>query len=190
MRSRPLRKFEATVPLLAFALVWPTPAQGQCEPGWSPLGSGLELQQYSRISDMAVFDDGSGPALYIVGEGFWVNGVPQNYIAKWDGFEWSTVGGGTDGPTWVVATYDDGSGEALYVFGGFSSAGGVPARRAAKWDGFAWTPLGEGLIRGQVTYLYVATVFDDGTGPALYVGGGISEAGGVSVSGIASAVST
>lgn len=104
MRSRPLRKFEATVPLLAFALVWQTPAQGQCEPGWSALGSGLELPQGGWISDMAVFDDGTGPALFVGGDIESVNGKPARHIAKWNGFEWAPVGGGTDRRVGVVTT--------------------------------------------------------------------------------------
>ena len=46
--------------------------------------------------------------------------------------------------------------------------------RIARWDGQSWTPLQSGLdepVRGLAG-------FDDGSGPALYVGGFFDEAGG------------
>ena len=53
--------------------------------------------------------------------------------------------------------------------------------RIARWDGVAWSPLAGGANGG----VRVLTVFDDGTGPALYAGGGFTIAGGVSTSHIA-----
>jgi hypothetical protein len=50
----------------------------------------------------------------------------------------------------------------------------VAANSVAKWDGTQWAPLGSGT-NGFVTAL---TVFDDGAGPALDVGGSFTRAGG------------
>ena len=61
------------------------------------------------------------------------------------------------------------------------TAGGVSAIRVAKWDGTVWSALGTGMN----SLVNAFTVFDDGTGPALYAGGSFTAAGGVTVSGIA-----
>jgi len=57
----------------------------------------------------------------------------------------------------------------------------VAASRIAKWDGQRWHPLGSGADRGGVARM---TVFDDGTGPALYVGGDFKSIGGVEAYGV------
>lgn len=54
---------------------------------------------------------------------------------------------------------------------GLTVAGGVPASRIAKWDGASWSALGSGLNRFEGARSLA--VFDDGTGPALYAGGGV-----------------
>src|SRR5262249_52353662 len=78
---------------------------------------------------------------------------------------------------------DDGGGPALYVGGQFTTAGGVSANGIAKWDGTSWTPLGSGIASpGSVEVL---TTYDDGSGPALVVGGGFTVAGGVAAMNLA-----
>jgi hypothetical protein len=84
-----------------------------------------------------------------------------------------------------METFDDGSGPALYAGGFFTTAGGVTANQVAKWDGTQWSALaGPGGVgtNGAVRKL---TVFDDGTGPALYAGGSFTTAGGISVNRVA-----
>ncbi len=76
----------------------------------------------------------------------------------------------------ALTVFNDGTGPALYAGGRFITAGGVPANRIAKWNGSAWSALGSGMsCCGTVLDL---TVFDDGTGPALYAGGYFTTAGG------------
>jgi hypothetical protein len=79
--------------------------------------------------------------------------------------------------------YDDVGGPALYVGGYFNTAGGVPASKVAKWDGSSWSALGSGMTPGGG--VEALAVHDDGSGPALYAGGGFSSAGGVAASNIA-----
>jgi hypothetical protein len=55
----------------------------------------------------------------------------------------------------------------LYAGGFFSTADGQTARRLAFWDGSSWTEV-EGGSTGAVRAL---RSWDDGSGPALYVGG-------------------
>ena len=87
-----------------------------------------------------------------------------------------TFGGvpGTNGTVEALAVFDDGGGPELYVGGSFSSAGGAPAICVAKWDGTSWSGLGSQLSFGVVNAL---VVFDDGGGPALYVGGTFTSTG-------------
>jgi len=140
-----------------------------CQPFWQTyIGgqAGLDDDVYATI----VYDDGSGPALYVGGAFQDANGVPASGVAKWDGATWSALGSGISGAAGFVdafAVFDDGSGPALFAGGSFSSAGGVPASNIARWDGSAWTALGSGA---SCTVEALAT-FDDGAGEQLYMSG-------------------
>jgi len=142
---------------------------------WSTLGTGVQGGSSSSVSALAVFDDGSGPALYAAGRFTTAGGVSVNNIAKWDGSSWSALGSGVNSGVAALTVYNDGSGPALYVGGSFTEAGGVSANNITKWDGSSWSPLGSGM-NSSVSAL---TVFDDGGGPALYAGGSFTVAGGV-----------
>lgn len=97
---------------------------------------------------------------------------------------WSDVAGGVTAPVGLLGTgavvdemtvFDDGTGRALIVAGSFEMAGGVPADGIAKWDGTTWSALGNAVPAPSGTsQIRALTVFDDGTGPALYVGGTVS----------------
>ena len=127
--------------------------------------------------DLAVVDDGSGPALY--GAGGYLNELDQyTSLIRWDGAIWSGIYSGkyngVSGGIFAMTTFDDGQGPALYVGGYLESAGSMPANHIARWDGQEWSALGEGVndvVRAMVVY-------DDGSGPALYVGGNFTTAGG------------
>ena len=93
-----------------------------------------------------------------------------------------------DGLVNAMTVFDDGSGEALYVGGEFTAANGVAVNDIARWDGNAWSPLsgpsGSGM-GGLYPYVRALTVFDDGSGPALFAGGEFAWAGGVEANYIA-----
>ncbi|MFH0980928.1 MAG: hypothetical protein V2A79_05255, partial [Planctomycetota bacterium] len=147
---------------------------------WSALGSGMGLWGGGPdVYALTVFDDGTGPALYAGGRFTTAGGVTANWIAKWNGTQWSALGSGMNTLVYALTVFDDGTGPALYAGGGFTTAGGVAANRIAKWDGTQWSALGSGM-QG---YVQALTVFDDGTGPALYAAG--TTAGGVHSYGIA-----
>jgi hypothetical protein len=150
---------------------------------WLPLGSGMN----NRVRALAVFDDGSGPALYAGGSFTTAGGNSANRIAKWNGSSWSPLGSGigTNGEVFALAAFDDGTGNALYAGGDFSNAGGNPAHTIAKWNGSTWSSIGTGASGGFQPYVFALTAFDDGTGNALYVGGGFTSFSGVGASGIA-----
>ncbi len=104
-------------------------------------------------------------------------GVAANYIARWDGVQWHTLGsgmGGGIGPrVSALAFGPDGS---LYAGGRFDVSGGVTTNNIARWDGTQWQPLGSGMA-----HAYEPTVFALAVGPdsSLYTGGYFGTAGGV-----------
>ncbi len=143
---------------------------------WSALGSGLTS---NPVRALAVFDDGSGPALFAAG-GFWG-------IMKWDGATWAPlipVSPGANNQVTSLALFDDGNGLALYAGGWFTSMDGVAADHVARWDGASWSPVG-GLSDGTNGFVQALAVFDDGHGAALYVGGDFTVAGETAASRIA-----
>ncbi len=148
---------------------------------WSALGGGLN----GVVNALAVFDDGAGPALYAGGSFTMAGEVEAFNIARWDGATWSAVGGGVGGYSVdALEVFDDGSGASLFVGGSFLNAGGVEAVGIARWDGKSWSAVGGGVSGG---YEWVAhlLVVDDGTGPALYAGGGFMAAGSTPANNIA-----
>lgn len=160
---------------------------------WSSVGGGVSG---GFAMSVTTFDDGTGPCLYVGGTHGTAGGVPVSNISRWDGTTWSDVGGGVNGAVVALAAFDDGTGPALYAGGGFTMAGSVPTSGIAKWDGSAWSPLSSGLSGGSGSQVIgigcqsgpcgaAMAVFDDGTGPALYVGGDFATAGGITTPGVA-----
>jgi hypothetical protein len=155
--------------LVAFIAAFAPRALAQCT-DWR---GGFNLPgSEDTISASVVFDDGTGPALYVAGSFHIMNGQPARCLAKWDGVSWSEVGGGiglgdVQPGLSGLGVFDDGTGSKLYVAGAFSDAGGTPATNIAAWDGTQWSTLGAGLNGLAEAFC----VFDDGSGPALFMGG-------------------
>ncbi|MEC9373252.1 MAG: hypothetical protein VYC34_05380 [Planctomycetota bacterium] len=108
---------------------------------WHDVGGGITGTQ---VIDMAVADDGSGPALFVGGSFTAAGGVPATRLAKWDGATWSALPGGADSTVQGIAGFDDGSGEKVFIVGNFNNVDGQPAPRIARWDGFSLEPVGAG----------------------------------------------
>lgn len=164
---------------------------------WSAVGEGIgypswKLAQYSDGTESGTDAPVTGASvaslcvyngeLYAAGCSF-ANGGRHN-ILKWDGSNWSQVGGDvyTEGgggvDTWinVLLVYN---GE-LYAGGRFTNAGNIPANNIAKWNGSEWSAVGEGL--GEYGYEVSSLTIFNG---ALYAGGHFNTAGGVPVNNIA-----
>jgi hypothetical protein len=155
--------------------------------GWSGLGAGLNGPVYA----LTVFDDdGPGPhapALYVGGSFTTAGATEAIGIAKWDGTDWSLVGGGvwageTPGAARAFCVFDDdGAGPnapGLYVAGDFTIAGNTNANYVARWDGASWSALGSGVS----SWVNALAAFDDRPGPnppGLYLGGWLETAGGL-----------
>ena len=95
-----------------------------CAPRFAPgVFEGIGLgPSGAMIKAFAVFDDGTGPALYAGGTFTSIASHALSHIARWDGQVWKDVGGGLDGEVDALVVFDDGTGTALYAGGGFSSA--------------------------------------------------------------------
>jgi hypothetical protein len=124
-----------------FCYTCPGPAASADEFWDSEIGSpGVEGYHVSAI---AVREDG----VYIGGTFWRVGKVPATNLARWNGQEWSAVGGGVgtglnNGVRALLA-----SGKYLYVGGVFSEAGGVAATNVARWDGTSWSTSWSGTAR-------------------------------------------
>ncbi|MFG0285109.1 MAG: hypothetical protein ACF8R7_11855 [Phycisphaerales bacterium JB039] len=164
--------------------------------GWraSKVGSGLEADSFG-IDAIGIIPQQVGmllPGLYAAGEIDTAGGVPVNNIARWWAPDWHDVGGGLTSDQLVIVfgtqVFDeDGAGPippALFVGGQFKSAGappGIPAEGLARWDGARWSAVGGGLatsLPGTFAKVWTMAVYDDGRGPALYVGGSFTYADG------------
>jgi hypothetical protein len=135
---------------------------------WSPVASGIGG---NWVNALAVFDDGSGPALYAAGRFFSAGGKSAANIAKWDGTKWSALGTGINGEVYALQAFDDGfgGGPVLYAGGLFSKAGGLSAKYIARWDGVSWSPVGLGT--DNTVYSLGVLNQGDAIRRGLYVGG-------------------
>jgi hypothetical protein len=97
-------------------------------------------------------------------------------IARWDGVEWTPVGGGVTSGAWISSIVA--LGPDVIVTGSFDEVGGVACHNIAAWNPVTgWRALGSGLDNAGI-----ALLSRDG---ALYAGGWFAHAGGVPARGIA-----
>lgn len=127
---------------------------------WSAAGS------LSNVASFSIHDDGSGVRLHAV-----TNQSTLHSLRAWNGTSWS-VTGPTIARVQVVRSFDDGGGARLYAGGDFTPSSTLASFHIARLGTGAWeppTPTGQGL--GGQTYCMAA--HDDGSGPALYLSGGL-----------------
>jgi hypothetical protein len=144
---------------------------------FSPLGNGIGLSgAFSPFAEsMILFNDGSGPAIYIAGRFEGVDGVPVSNVARyrlstgqWESFGQPLIPTSitNNNTSWIV--FNDGSGPKLYLGGQQFRINGIgQVFNVAKWNGSTWSGVGQ-VTSGRVTDL---AVFDDGNGPTLYACG-------------------
>ncbi len=158
---------------------------------WQTVGAGVHAGSGpSRISAMAVHNDGSGWALYVGGRFDHAGAQAASNVARWTGQQWQAVGSGVGGGVGggevraLVSHDPDGPGAlppALYAGGDFAAAGGVSAPGLARWSGGLWHAV-PGYQQGSIRSF---RSFDDGTGRALYMAGEGIVAGGHAPSSVA-----
>ncbi len=161
-----------------FTLAGTLPASGIARwngTAWSSVGA---LPAYSVVNDLRVLDFGAGPRLVAA-----LQTPLQFQVAEWTGTTWSPIGGAFSTTVQRVTTHDFGAGPKLVAAGFFESVGGVHTGRVARWNGAAWEALG--ATNGVSGMVEAIARFDDGSGPATYVGGTLRFAGDVATSGVA-----
>ena len=144
---------------------------------WHALANGLNSYQFPASIRSIVRYNGE---IYVCGVLTDANGLTCNGVAKWNGSQWSSVGGG-------LLDYDDNPAftfnlrvieEELYACGGIFTAGNITANGIAKWDGTSWSDVHgfpffdeEGdVIRDCIMYngeLYVCGSFYAGSGTGM-----------------------
>ncbi len=144
---------------------------------WYSLENGLNSYQWpASIRGIIRYND----EIYVCGAITDADGLVCNGIAKWDGFQWSSVGEG-------LLDYDDNpaftfnlrviQGE-LYACGQIFSAGNITANGIAKWNGTSWSDVHEfpffdengDVITDCIIYndeLYVCGSFYAGSGTGM-----------------------
>ncbi len=88
----------------------------------------------SFIDDIVIYQN----ELYVAGRFWQSDGNAGDNIMKWNGTNWSGVGGGLNNQVNDLKVY----GGYLYAVGGFDHAGGIPASEIARWDGTSWSAIG------------------------------------------------
>jgi hypothetical protein len=136
---------------------------------WEPLGSGF-------TGDVRALTTYEGE---LIAGGFMGS---MNYVARWDGSTWQSLGGGLPGAGFVEALI--GYEGDLIAGGSFSTALGQMANGIARWDGAQWQPMGAGVwgsVMGGDAMVWSFTVHDG----QLIAGGTFATAGGQPASGVA-----
>src|SRR5881394_1320536 len=120
-----------------------------------------------------------GNDLYVGGIFQGAGDIPAVGLAKWDGANWSDVGG-FSGVALSLAT----DGTNLYVGGSFTNCGGISITNIAKWNGAKWSALGDGIGNYEDIYTQFVNVllWHDGQ---LYTGGAFTNASEVSANNLA-----
>ena len=143
---------------------------------FAPVGTSGEVRAVVR------FDDGSGDALYVAGEFGGTADAVSSGVARWDGSQWSDVGGGLDladgEEVLELGVLPTAGGTLLAAVGSFETLGGEPCGGVAIWDGTQWARLGDGppVMANEVATLVAVALFDDGVGEQIWVGGSVRDA--------------
>jgi trimeric autotransporter adhesin len=164
-----------------FANAGGTPAKGVARwngSTWLALGTGFTLTGMpGGVLAVAELPNGD-----VVAGGVFdtADGAPTNFIARWTGSTWTTLGSGLAGSMFLagvraLTVMQNGD---LVASGFFSTAGGSPANHIASWNGSTWSTLGSGTNAA----ILCAELSAAGE---LLVGGAFSTAGGMPASGVA-----
>jgi trimeric autotransporter adhesin len=141
--------------------------------GWSTVGDWADIKgaEEANLFNLAVLDAGDGPKLYAHADLRKGNKVIFDGIVRWDGLHWATVGDEGFKGNGSPFVYDDGSGRRIYLLSG---AQDIAVYRLEDGQWKVWVE-GE---RGDGGGMNATVEFDDGSGPALWMGGDFVELGG------------
>jgi len=106
-------------------------------------------------------------------------------VLRWDGSTAAELGVLPPGYVSDLLEHDDGSGSLLYAVGQFKDLARGVTFGVARWTGHSWDFMESTIPACLACDVFAATVFDDGSGPALCVGGRFLSIGGVSALNVA-----
>jgi len=142
---------------------------------WTEIGAATNR----NVKSLVPYDDGTGLALYAIGDFSMFSGIAAEGMVKWNGQTWAaaTPAQNRVRARWWALVADLGDGPAIYTDAEVLINGEFVGG-ANKWDGQQWTHLGrpDGPNPG---YVLAGAVFDDGRGPGLYIGGQFTSYGGM-----------
>ncbi len=153
---------------------------------WTVLGTLATAAAGTDVGAVARHDDGSGPALHAT-----TRTQGKSRVKRWNGATWDTVGsdllGACKGSTLATPSFLESvptpAGNRLHVSGGFETMDGGVASKVVRLEGADWAQ-GFAPEAGidPATRVRALASFDDGSGPALYAGGGFCRIGGITSS--------
>jgi hypothetical protein len=129
---------------------------------WAAMQSGTN----GIIRVIAQAPDGS---IWIGGDFTNLTDANGDYLSRWNGTAFVSVGTGVTGPVYTIAFAPNGD---AYIGGNFINQGDANGSCITKWDGVAYSSLGTGMNGTVYSLVY-------GTDGNLYAGGGFTLAGGV-----------
>lgn len=129
---------------------------------WAALGAGFGPDTSGdamRVTALLALPNGD----LIAGGNFGTaDGAPANYIARWNGTRWGSLGNGMSGVQYPIvtslATMPNGD---IVAGGDFTFADGIAANDIARWNGSTWSPLVGPSLR-QVYAVSALAVLPDG----------------------------
>ncbi len=150
---------------------------------WSATSGGPDDAVHALIT----FDDGFGPKLWVGGEftrvgGTGPAGIGASGVARWDGAQWSSVGGGLCcGIVSDFVVHDDGNGARLYAGGEFDLNGDGRVDGVARWNAQTqtWTAIGTGFSGDSTPSVRTLASWNLVGAAVLVVGGEFDFASGV-----------
>jgi hypothetical protein len=128
---------------------------------WSPAAPWPFTGATAPIQALAVLPSGD---LLVGGSFANVAGIGASNLARWDGTNWSALGGSPGGSIEAILTLPNGD---VVVGGNFSGIGSVAASGVARWDGTQWQAV------GSEPDAQVLSLVADGQGGGGFFAGGL-----------------
>lgn len=138
---------------------------------WQPLGSFYD----AFATDLEVWDTGRSVFLVATGSFQLTEKDPVVHAVLWDGFSWTAMGAEMRGST-RLAMFDLGDGLVPIAGGPFNNGKGGASIQLRFFEGSEWTQIGDLEFPGAILAM---VAWDDGRGPALYIGGGFASLPGI-----------
>jgi hypothetical protein len=149
---------------------------------WSALGAGLfsGIDSPSPVLSLLI----NNGALYAGGTFTQAGGKAITALARWDGAQWSAVGGEfTASSRVMVYTLANAQTGGIFAGGVVDRAEGVDVNGIAHWNAKFWENLGQGVaLAGDISAQVNAVAID--TDGLVYAGGMINTVGGLHVNNI------